>query len=193
MATTHDGPVRHSAPALAKTPSVSGRRPWRTDGVQPALEFESSATTVGGPTPDGRRPDTDAAVVEAVRTAIEGLQILEQHAREAALAFRTDHVTEGRDRLASLVETTQTMLRLAVATAETSGRDLDELCRKNNLSVDSDTRAAVDRMIECQLAGDWPELASVLDGQFSSVLRQWQEVFQRLGSIGKPDPGGRTA
>ena len=73
---------------------------------------------VGGPTldPAVRRRNEVALdlVIDAVTTALTSVDVLERHARDVAAGFRQSDVRPARQGLTELVQTTQTMLRLAM-------------------------------------------------------------------------------
>jgi hypothetical protein len=133
-------------------------------------------------------------VASAVRDALDGLAALEQHAQEVADGFRWNQIGDASRSLVQLVQGTQTMLKLADATARASGTRLRDILTADDLSADRETHIVVHRLLECQEAGDWPALADTLDQDFVSALGLWRGVFETLGQGGHaPDPHGQAA
>jgi hypothetical protein len=149
---------------------------------------DNRSTGVGMPTidPPADVPLPTAALVqEAVATALDSLGALEHQARDVARRFRRPPVAEAQFGLTQLVQSMQTLLRLAEMTATASGTDLESLCEAEGLTAPAETNAAVSSLIREQMAGDWRAVAGVLERPFLSALGAWRRVFEVLG----PDPG----
>jgi hypothetical protein len=147
--------------------------------------------TIGQP---ANAVDVDPLVVEAAAAALESLDLIERRALEAALDFRWSRVAQGQAGLADLVNGVQSIVRLAVSAAESTGIDLEFLCDTDGRGASEATRHAVHRLIADQDAGDWAALASTLQQQFIPALASWRAVFQALtGAGGDFDPSGRAA
>ena len=197
MAPSHAGhPAVHAgSPAKIRPIPPRGRA---VSGARPDAAVTAGRTRgVGRPTGlEGRSADAArlALVAEAAGSALDGLTALERHARDVADAFRWRHVAEGRESLADLVDSTQTLLKLAVMAAQAADTDLISLCKTGNGRADEQTQRAADRIIQGQLARDWPALANALDDDFVAALRLWREVFETLVRLtGGDAPGGRAA
>jgi hypothetical protein len=131
-------------------------------------------------------------VEEAVALALDTLDQLQRRAREVAEGFRWNHVSDANRGLGELVQSTQTLLRLAMAAAKATGEDIEALCACDGIRVDEDTRTAVDRLIAHQFAEDWLAVADTIDEDFAPALAQWRLVFEAIGSS-PDDHGGRAA
>lgn len=144
---------------------------------------------VGGPTvpsepADGpaEQPVSMAALVkEALDTALESLDTLEHQTRDVARRFRRGARTEAQLGLTQLMQSTQTLLKLAAMAAGASGVDLEELCQRSDLHAEAQTQTAVTELIRQQLAEDWAALATALDRPFTAALDAWRRVFIALG------------
>jgi hypothetical protein len=152
---------------------------------------------VGGPTLDpAARRQTEVAldlVIDAVKTALASVDVLERHAREVAEGFRQSDVRPARQGLTELVQTTQTMLRLAMVAAECSDLQMAALCHQDGVTADEDMRDAVDHVIACQMASEWTSLASVIENEFVPALGEWRVVFERIANTIDPGPEGEAA
>jgi hypothetical protein len=103
-------------------------------------------------------------------------------------------VAEGQRGLADLVQSIQTLLKLASMTAQATGHDLQSLCGPDGSRADEDTRSAVEHVIDRQLADDWVGLADTLEQELMEALTQWRLVFEALGAgSADDDPPGRAA
>lgn len=121
---------------------------------------------------------TAALVREAIDTALVSVDALELQARDTARRFRRLAVTDAQASLAQVIESTQTLLKLAVATASACGTDVTSECTRHGLTVESDTRQALSAMIGRQLEHDWHGLARVIEQSFIAALRGWQHLFR---------------
>jgi hypothetical protein len=149
---------------------------------------------VGAPSSSGSGPTGSAtlpAVEDAVTLALETLELLQQRSHAVADAFRWNQIGDANRGLSEIVQSTGTLLRLAVAAAHATGADLAELCTTHGTRIDLDTCAAVDRLIALQFANDWTGVADTLDDDFSPALAQWRFVFEALAS--GDDDGGQAA
>ncbi len=166
--------VRHGA-----APLTEDRSPGVGAPADPLLE------------PDGALP-TQALVCEAVETALESLDTLERQARDVARRFRRRALDEAQFGLSHLVQSTQTLVRLATMTADATGTTLEALCETHALSAPTQTSAAVSELIREQLAQDWHGLAAAIDQSFTDALRAWRAVFHVVGGP-SADPYGTAA
>jgi hypothetical protein len=140
---------------------------------------------------DGPMMPTPALVREAINTALDSLDALELQARDTARRFRRRAIDDAQQGLAQLVESTQTLLKLAVMTAGASGTDIETLCAAHDLAAERETQAALSAMIGRQLEHDWHGLARVIEQPFTAALQGWRAVFLALdGSTG---PCGHAA
>jgi hypothetical protein len=130
-----------------------------------------------------------------VALALETLALLQHRAHEVADGFRWNRVADANRGLSEIVQSTGTLLRLALAAAKATGANLAALCaRPDSSRIDEETCRAVDRLIAQQFAKDWNALADTLDRDFSPALAQWRFVFEALGSTDDDDNnGGRAA
>lgn len=175
-------PILSTAAQLSPRRSVVAVPTHRTGGV---------GTPSGGGSGPAVAPEL-APVEEAVAMAFETLDKLQQRAREVAEGFRWNHVQEANSGLGELVQSTQLLLRLAMATASATGADLAALCAADGVRVDEETRAAVDQLIARQFAEDWLGVADTIDENFAPALAQWRAVFEAIGAP-PDDHGGRAA
>ena len=134
---------------------------------------------------------TSALVREAIDTALDSLDALEHQARDTARRFRRRMIDDAQQGLAQLVESTQTLLKLAVVTADASGTDIEAVCAEHDLAVEQETQAALSAMIGRQLEHDWHGLARVIEQPFTLALRGWRQVFLALD--GSSGPYGHAA
>jgi hypothetical protein len=131
-------------------------------------------------------------VQEALDTALESLDTLEHQARDVARRFRRGARAEAQLGLSHLMQSMQTLLKLAAMAASASGVNLDELCEQQHLHAEAQTQTAVGELIHQQLAQDWMALATVLDRPFAVALQGWRRVFIALGGTPTP-PYGHAA
>jgi hypothetical protein len=134
---------------------------------------------------------TPALVREAIDTALDSLDALEHQARDTARRFRRRAIDEAQQGLAQLVESTQTLLQLAVMTAGASGTNIETLSAEHDISAERETQAALSAMIGRQLEHDWHGLARVIEQPFTVALRGWRAVFLALD--GATGPRGHAA
>lgn len=189
MAVTH---VRSTARTHAFRPKirpVSGLS-LRQAPARPAVVVTADRRMgVGGPTvapepnvPHAEEPVPTAALVkEALDTALESLDTLEHQTRDVARRFRRGARAEAQLGLTQLMQSTQTLLKLAAMAAGASGVDLEALCQRDDLHAEAQTQLAVGELIRQQLAEDWAALATALDRPFTAALEGWRRVFIALG------------
>jgi hypothetical protein len=187
------GPTARSGATRAKTRPIplGGARHRR----RPQRLSVTAARTKGVERPTTQAPDgPEVLVAEAIATALDSLDVLERHTQEVADAFRWERVAEARQGLVDLVQSTQTLLKVAAIAAQTAGARLEALFGRNGSRPDEDTLAVVDLIIEQQIAGDWAALAETLDHDFTAALGQWRQVFETIGQTAPDDePPGRAA
>ena len=176
---------------------VSGPAPrvtdFRPDGVgRPTIDSRQAARPLLLPTvvSDGPLP-TSALVREAVDTALDSLTALDAQARDVARRFRRQSLDEAQAGLADLVQSTQTLLKLAAMTAEATGTDIESLCAACELDAEARTHTTLTMLIGRQLERDWQGLAGVIDTGLIGVLAAWRLVFEILGE--PAGSGGRAA
>lgn len=188
MASSYVHPIaRLHAPRAKFRPKIAIASPPVARRAGDAVT-DGRPTGVGAPTieaPVEPSLPIEALVQEAVATALDSLGALEHQARDVARRFRRLNVAEAQAGLTQLVQSTQTLLRLAEMTATATGTDLEALCDAEGLTAPAETHAAVSSLIREQMAGDWRAVAGVLDRPFLSALGAWRRVFEVLG----PDPG----
>lgn len=176
-------------------------RPKRAIQAKSAVRRPDDALTVDRTT-GVEEPDTEgreqsarhspALIREAVETALDSLDILERQAKDVARRFRRQTLADANVGLTYLVQSTQTLLRLADLAASASGTRLDALCAQHHITAPADTDVAVSNLIREQLAEDWPAVAIVLEQRFLSALAGWRSVFEALGG-NAPNPFGTAA
>jgi hypothetical protein len=152
---------------------------------------------VGGPA-TGRFSGSGATtppppVDDAIAIALETLELLQRRAHEVANGFRWNRVAEANRGLTEIVQSTGTLLRLALAAASATSANLDDLCSGTGARIDELTCLALDRLIAQQFASDWQALADTLDNDFSPALGEWRYVFEALRSPDDDDHGGQAA
>jgi hypothetical protein len=130
---------------------------------------------------------TVTLVRDAVTAAFRALRALDADARRVARQFRTLPGARAQQELTHLVESTQTLLRLAAMTAAVAGQDLDVLSVAHGRAT-ARTTEAVASLIRQQLTQDWNELADTLDGAFAEAMGAWRSVFGALDAPLDPDP-----
>jgi hypothetical protein len=140
---------------------------------------------VGIPAAEAPEPDahasSEALVREAADTALESLDTLEHQTRDVARRFRRGASTEAQNGLTHLMQSTQTLLKLAALAAGSAGTTLEALCERHDLRAESQTNLAVSELIRQQMTGDRSAIAAVLDHSFLLALAAWRLVFVALG------------
>jgi hypothetical protein len=132
-------------------------------------------------------------VDDAIALALETLDLLQQRAHEVAEGFRWNRVSEANRGLTEIVQSTGTLLRLALAASKATGANLAQLCEIGDMHVDEVTCTALDHLIAKQFAADWNGVADILDDDFIPALALWRFVFEALRSNDDDDNGGRAA
>lgn len=135
---------------------------------------------------DAQPLPTSALVNEAIDTALDSLDALEQQARDTARRFRRHALGEAHQGLAHLVESTQTLLQLAVMTAAASGTDIETVCAEHDIAAERDTQTALAALIGRQLEHDWHGLARTLEQPFTAALDGWRAAFNALAGTTGP-------
>lgn len=195
MATSYVHPVaRFPTSRLKLRPKLAAapRAPKRQTADRSTAD---RPTPVGIPsiTPDDTSPLPRRALVqEAVDTALDSLEILERQARDVARRFRRQTLADANQGLTYLVQSTQTLLRLADMAAAASDTTLEHLCAAHHITAPADTSDAVSNLIREQLAEDWLAVAIVLEQRFLAALAGWRSVFETLGGTA-PNPYGTAA
>ena len=185
MATTHFDPAHRGWRKHAKIRPVL--TPVLVRGRGGAWPHVTEPRTRGVAVPtllldDRQRSAGPAALVEeAAEAALESLSSLERQTRCVADHFRTRALPDARRGLIGLVESTQTLIKLAVLTALAASTTLDTLAREEGLSARERMSHAVDQLITRQLEENWDGVADVLTDDFIGALAEWRLVFAALG------------
>ena len=182
-------PVSHARSNVRSGSSVVKMRPFPRRAPERARSADRVGLTaartsgVGTPTPadDTGNLPTAALVREAVDTALVSLESLEHQARDVARRFRRRALDDAQLGLSHLVQSTQTLLRLAAMAADASGTDLETLCESHGIPAASRTNDAVSDLIRGQMAGDWHGMAAVIEKPYVAALAAWRAVFQLIG------------
>jgi hypothetical protein len=176
------------APSLVGRSGMTASRPA---GVgRPTASPDPSAPPDGGDPPSSDPLPLPQLVQEAVDTALDSIGMLEAQARDAARRFRRGPLDDAQRRLAALVESTRTLIELAVMAAESSGTSLEALGTACGEQPEQQTQTALLRMIDRQIEGDWHGLAGALEGSYVAALGAWRRIFEALDG---PDPMGTAA
>lgn len=175
-------PILSSPAQLSPRRSVVAVPTARTGGVGSPSERGGGTASVAMP----------PAVEEAAGLAFQTLDLLERRSHEVAEGFRWNRVAEANAGLGELVQSTQLLLRLAMAMAGATGVDLASACVVDGARVDEGTRTAVDRLITKQLAADWLAVAETIDEDLAPAIARWRSVFEALDPS-PDDHGGRAA
>lgn len=176
--------MRQISQSLAIRPGLASGRPLtdaRLDGVGAPTIEPSGERTPALPTHDESPLPTAALVREAADTALDSLDALESQARDVARRFKRLAIDEAQAGLAGLVQSMQTLLKLAAMAATATGTDIETLCRDHDLDIEADMHSALAKLIGRQLERDWHGLARVIDHSLVPVLDVWRAVFLALG------------
>jgi hypothetical protein len=194
MAPSGAGPGTRAGTTRAKLRPFPLSAVRRTPGRGAVAVTAARTKGVGHPTNTASGPGNQTVLDDALATAIDCVELLERHTQEVADAFRWERLDEARHGLTELVQSTQMLLKLAAVTAQASGVRLEEIPGRRGARVDESTHAAVELIIEQQLAGDWAALAEALDDDFTAALIEWRRVFEALArATPDGDPPGRAA
>jgi hypothetical protein len=194
MAPSGAGPGTRAGTTRAKLRPFPLSAVRRTPGRGAVAVTAARTKGVGHPTNTASGPGNQTVLDDALATAIDCVELLERHTQEVADAFRWERLDEARHGLTELVQSTQMLLKLAAVTAQASGVRLEEIPGRRGARVDESTHAAVELIIEQQLAGDWAALAETLDDDFTAALIEWRRVFEALArATPDGDPPGRAA
>lgn len=151
-------------------------RPW---GVGPAVSHVEE--------------DPVAVLVrDAVRAASSAIRALDAQARDVARRFRTRPGARAQQGLTHLIDSTQTLLKLAAMAAAVAGVDLRVLSDAHGHAAEA-TDQAVASLIRHQLTEDWCALAETLDAEFTRALVGWRRVFAAFDAPTDPGPMGQAA
>ena len=194
MAPTHIGPGHRPTSFRPKNRTILATSARTVRGRAPVGMPVNRIGGVGAPSRSGPRPtglSSLPAIEDAVALALETLELLQRRAHEVADGFRWSRVGEANRGLSEIVQSTGTLLRLAMAAAHATGADLAVLCTTHGTRIDQDTCSAVDRLIALQFANDWAGLADTLEDDFTPALSQWRFVFEAL--LSPDDDGGQAA
>lgn len=147
---------------------------------------------VGRPTPRTALLSTSSGpqmVGEAVRTALQSIEVLNRHAADIAEAFRSDDSAGARRGLRDLLHGTDTLVQLVALSAQVMGLDLTALHGADGLKAESETREVVDQLMAQLLAQDWPGVARTLEEDFTAALGDWRTVIDAIGDAPSSFPG----
>jgi len=149
---------------------------------------------VGSSTPSASARQADLAflIIDACEAAMTAIGSLETQARDVARQFRFAPGVNAQRGLAHLVESTQSLLRLASMTAGAAELDLGQLCERAGQAAVR-LQAAIASAIRAQLVHDWDALAMVLDGEMVYALAGWRRVFTALVEPFDSGPTGHAA
>jgi hypothetical protein len=172
---------------------------------RPGDRWPDAAVTAGRPRGVGG-PDTDPnpatnkrseapspeLVRRAVAAAAMALGSLDRQAREVATRFRVAPGAQAQQGLTHLVESTQTLLKLAAMIARATGADLEALSVASGNAA-TRTSESVTALIRHQLMHEWDDVARTLDDTFVRALAAWRLVFSALDTPTDPGPMGHAA
>jgi hypothetical protein len=127
-------------------------------------------------------------VREAISTALDGITVLQNQAREVAGRFRRDGEAGAQLDFAHLIQNSHTLLRLAAVVAEACGTSIEALEEAHGLSAERRTRAAVTELIHQQLVQNWFAVAATLERELVAALQEWRRILAALSGW-SPDPG----
>jgi hypothetical protein len=128
-------------------------------------------------------------VGEAVRTALQSIEVLNRHAADIADAFRGNDPAGARRALRDLLHGTDTLVQLVALSAQVMGLDLTALHGGDGLKAESETREVVDQLMAQLLAQDWTAVARTLDQDFIAALGHWRAVIDVIGAAPSSFPG----
>jgi hypothetical protein len=132
-------------------------------------------------------------VGEAVRTALQSIEVLNRHAADIAESFRGDDPVDARRALRDLLHGTDTLVQLVALSAQVLGLDLCALQGADGLKAESETREVVDQLMAQLLAQDWEGVARTLDEDFIAALGDWRTVIDAISGAPASFPGGPAA
>jgi hypothetical protein len=148
--------------------------------------------TTGPAMPHDRGDHTALIVIDTCEAALTAISALESQARDVAKRFRSSPGVEAQQGLAHLVESTQTLLRLASMTAAVANTDLEQLCARCG-QAGMRLHTAVASAIRAQLVTDWDALATTLEAELTSALASWRRVFAAIVAPFDSGPTGHAA
>jgi hypothetical protein len=128
-------------------------------------------------------------VGEAVRTALQSIEVLNRHAADVAEAFRGEDAAGARRALRDLLHGTDTLVQLAALSAQVLGVDLCSLPGADGLKAEAETREVVDQLMAQLLAQDWIGVARTLDEEFIAALGCWRGVIDAISAAPSSFPG----
>lgn len=155
----------------------------RTGGVARPTPSPGMLATATGP----------QMVGEAVRTALQSIEVLNRHAADIAESFRGDDPVDARRALRDLLHGTDTLVQLVALSAQVLGLDLCALQGADGLKAESETREVVDQLMAQLLAQDWEGVARTLDEDFIAALGDWRTVIDAISGAPASFPGGPAA
>ena len=172
-------PFSASSGILATGRGVVSVTAGRTGGVGRPTSGQALLSTASGP----------QMVGEAVRTALQSIEVLNRHAADIAEAFRGDDPAGARRGLRDLLHGTDTLVQLAALSAQVLGVDLRSLRGADGLKAESETREVVDQLMAQLLAQDWTAVARTLDEDFITALGSWRGVIDAISAAPTSVPG----
>jgi hypothetical protein len=165
----------------------------RKDGPVTARRSPGVGTpTTGSAIAPDRGDQTVLIVIDTCEAALTAISSLETQARDVAKRFRVSPGVEAQQGLAHLVESTQTLLRLASMTAAVANTDLEQLCARCG-QAGMRLHTAVASAIRAQLVTDWDALATTLEAELTSALASWRRVFAAIVAPFDSGPSGHAA
>jgi hypothetical protein len=152
---------------------------WRRRDDQ-ALTARRTAG-VGSPTiaADDEKSDRPQLILETIGAAVKAVRALDAETRDVARRFRYTPGAEAQRRLAHVVESTQTLLKLAATVASIAGEDLEQLCEDHGHALVL-MHSAVTTAVRAQLTGEWSALAASLEHDLLGALAAWRRVFAAI-------------
>jgi hypothetical protein len=136
---------------------------------------------VGSPTiaGDAEAHERSLLILDSIGAAVAALSALDAETRDVARRFRYTPGAEAQRRLAHVVESTQTLLKLAAIVASVAGEDLEQLCEDQGQALIRMHRA-VTTAVRAQLTGEWGALAASLEHDLLGALAAWRRVFAAI-------------
>lgn len=195
MAVSHHSPVGRTRKELSEIGRFSGAVVHDFFGARTRTLTGSRQGGVGRPVKrDGPTlaKSRSALLTEAIDFALETLNHLERQGRDVARRLRAGAQPESGEGLRELMNSMQSVMRLASLAASFAGIDLDSLCSAEGLNPEAQTTAAMNELVWHQMSEDRFGLAGVLERSFAATLEGWRQVFVALGPA-PFDPPGQAA
>ena len=136
--------------------------------------------------------DRSLLVIDATTAGLSAITALDVESRGVARRFRFMPGAETERRLVQVVESTQTLLKLAAAAGEVAEVNLEQLCEAHGQAARR-MHDAVAAVIRAQLVSDWEALADALDRDLIPALGAWRRVFAAIAGPFDAGPSGHAA